>query len=126
VPEDRQASENRSAIRQVATAPAIDPNALHSVCQYLITSHDLIGLALHHLTCNFDVFLTSHEHKNIAGRETEMDLEDLLDGRVNVIFARAFGVEGLDRERSTRDGEAWCRAIEIAELLGVHRRGRHD
>jgi len=45
-----------------------------------------------------------------------MDLEDLLDGRVDVILARRFAVEDLDGEGSTRDGEGWSSTVELREL----------
>lgn len=45
-----------------------------------------------------------------------MDLKDLLDSTVDVVFTGGLAVEDLDGERSTRDGEFGCAAVEIGEL----------
>jgi hypothetical protein len=78
-------------------------------------------LTLHDLTSNLDVFLTSHENENIPRRATEVDLQNLLDRRIYVIFAWAPRVRDFDREGSARDSEARCIAVELGELLCIHR-----
>jgi hypothetical protein len=45
-----------------------------------------------------------------------MDLEDLLDSRVDVVFAWRFAMEDLDGERSTGDGKGRSVAVEVGEL----------
>lgn len=77
-------------------------------------------LTLHDLTSDLNVFLASHENEDIPRRETEVDLQNLLDRRIHVIFAWAPRVRDFDRESSTRDGEARCIAVELGELLCIH------
>jgi hypothetical protein len=45
-----------------------------------------------------------------------MDLEHLLDGTVDIVLARRFAVERLDRERSTWNGERRSVSVEVREL----------
>ena len=60
---------------------------------------------LNDLTGDLDVLLTGHEDEHVPWRVRQMDLEDLLDGAVDVVLARRLAVEDLDRERSSGDGE---------------------
>ncbi len=71
---------------------------------------------LHNLAGYLDVFLPGHEDEDVARREREMDLQDLLDGAVDVVLARRLRVEGLDRERPPGDGERRRIPIERREL----------
>ena len=48
---------------------------------------ELLKPLVDHLTGDFDVFLTGHEDEDIAGREGEVNLEDLLDGGVDIVLA---------------------------------------
>ena len=73
-------------------------------------------LTLDDLAGHFDVLLSGHEDEDVTRRKREMDLQDLLDGAVDIVLARRLRVEDLDRESTTRDGEAWCIAIEVGEL----------
>lgn len=50
-----------------------------------------------------------------------MDLQDLLDGAIYVIFAWRLGVEDLDWECTSRNVEAWRVAVERGEFLCIHR-----
>jgi hypothetical protein len=61
------------------------------------------------LTGALDIFLSGHEHQDIALRTGQVDLQYLLDRRVDVIVAGGFAVENLDWERSTGDCE--CRGV---------------
>ena len=74
------------------------------------------------LAGDLNVFLTRHEDQNIARRERKMNLEDLLDRAIDIVFARGLGVEDLNRERPSRDGESRRIAIERRELR-IHERG---
>ena len=43
---------------------------------------------LYDLAGNFNVFLTSHENQDIARWKRQMDLKDLFDSTIDVVFAR--------------------------------------
>lgn len=45
-------------------------------------------LTIDHRTCHLDVLLTGHEHEDISLWARQMNLEHLLDGAVDVVFAR--------------------------------------
>jgi len=45
-----------------------------------------------------------------------MNLESLLDGGIDVIFARCFAEQDVDWESSTRNGETGSLVIEVREL----------
>ena len=68
---------------------------------------------MYDLASNFDVLLTRHEDKDIARRKREVNLEYLLDRAIDVVFAGRLGVESLDGERATGDGEAGSVAVEL-------------
>ena len=46
-----------------------------------------------------------------------MNLQDLLDSAVHVVFAWRLRVECLDGECSTGNGEGWCIAEEFGKLV---------
>lgn len=54
-----------------------------------------------------------------------MDLKHLLDGAVDVILARGFGVKHFDWEGSTWDGEYGSVSVKVGEFFSIHR-GRGD
>lgn len=87
----------------------------------------LIQPLLDDCTGRFDILLTRHEYQNVAlaCRVSEMNLENLLDGAVNVILTRRFAVERLDRECSAGNCELRCVAEEIRKLVRIHS-GRRD
>ena len=68
------------------------------------------------LARNLDILLSSHEDQDITWRERQVNLQHLLDGAVDVVFAGRFCVEYLDGEGSPWDGEGRCVAIERGEL----------
>ena len=76
----------------------------------------VLQLTLDDLAGHFDVLLSGHEDEDVTRREREMDLQDLLDGAVDIVLARRLRVEDLDRERPARDGERGRVAIEGREL----------
>ena len=47
-----------------------------------------------------------------------MDLEDLLDGAVNIVLAGRLAVEDFDGERPAGDCEFWRAAVEVGKLGG--------
>ena len=68
------------------------------------------------LACCLDILLTRHEHQDIALRTRQVDLQHLLDGRVDIVFARGLAVKDLDREGTSGNGELGCTAKEAREL----------
>ncbi len=72
-------------------------------------------------TCNhtarrFDILLTRHEDKNISRWTSQVNLEHLLDGAVDVILTRRLAMEYLDRESSARNGEVRGLTEEVRKL----------
>ena len=55
-----------------------------------------------------------------------MDLQDLVYGAVDVVFAGCFGEEDVDGESTAGDVELGCSAVERGETLGVHGCGGDD
>jgi len=96
------------------------------------------------LASDFDVLLASHKDQNIAHRLGKMNLENLLDRTVDVVFTRRPGVRDVDGESATWNCEGWSIAVEARELrqasatplhfraslssylLSVHRSGRDN
>jgi hypothetical protein len=70
--------------------------------------------------------LTSHEDEDITGRLRNVNLEDLVDGAVNVVFAWCFGEEDIYWEGSAGDLELRCATVERGEAFCVHCCGSDD
>lgn len=75
----------------------------------------------HDLTADLDVLLTRHEDEDIASGMREVNLQGLLDGAVNIVFAWRLAEEDVDGESSTRDREAGRVVEEAGELCGSQR-----
>lgn len=65
---------------------------------------------------DFDVLLARHEDQDVARRVRDVDLERLLDGRVDIVLARRLAEEDVDGEGATRDREAGGVVVEAREL----------
>lgn len=76
----------------------------------------MIKSLLDNLASNLDVFLTGHKYEDVPRRKREMDLKNLFDGAVDVVFAGRFGVEYLDRECSARNGVTGRVPVKSGEL----------
>ena len=63
---------------------------------------------------------------SLTGHASEVDLQRLLDGGVDVVLHRVLAEEQLDGERATGDAVHRHVAEELRELVGVHRRRRDD
>ena len=70
-------------------------------------------LTLNDLAGHFDILLSGHEDEDVTRRKREMDLQDLLDGAVDIVLARRLRVEDLDREGTSGDREARRVTIEL-------------
>jgi len=73
-----------------------------------------------------DVLLPRHKDEDVALGLREVDLDRLLDGRLEVVLLRHFGVQNVDREGAAWDLEDGHGAKELGEFVGVHRRRRDD
>lgn len=80
---------------------------------------------IHNLTRYLNIFLPGHKYQNVPRRKRQMDLKHLLDGAVDVILARGFGVKHFDWEGSTWDGEYGSVSVKVGEFFSIHR-GRGD
>ena len=52
----------------------------------------------HDVTRRGDILLAGHEDENVSGGIGQVDLQDLLDGTVDVVFAWRLAVEDFDGE----------------------------
>ena len=76
----------------------------------------IVQLTLNDLTSDLYILLASHEHQDIARWKREVDLKNLFHRAVYIVFARRFGMEGLDRKRPTGNGKTWCIPVECRKL----------
>lgn len=84
----------------------------------ILTSNDIAS--------SLDILLTRHEHQDITLRHRQMNLQDLLDGAIDIVLTWGFTMINLDRERTS-----WnriCRRIpkELRKLLRIHRGRSND
>lgn len=75
-----------------------------------------ILLTFNNLTRRLDILLTCHEHQDITLRTGQVDLQHLLDGGIDIVFARRLAVEDFDGEGTTGDGKLSCTAKEARKL----------
>jgi len=71
---------------------------------------------LYDLTSDLDIFLSSHENEDISRWKGKVNLQDLLHGTIHVVLTGRLGVECLDGECTTRDGEARSSSIKFGKL----------
>jgi hypothetical protein len=71
-----------------------------------------VKLTVDDIASRFDIFLSSHKDENVTRRMRDVDLEGLLDCRIDVIFARSFAEQDIDGESSTGNGETRCIVVK--------------
>lgn len=79
----------------------------------------MVTLTLYDLTSDFDIFLASHKDKDITLGQREMNLEDLLDSTVNIVFTGRLRMEYFDGKGATRNGIRWGISVERGKLVAL-------